>query len=87
MNDGNDPGSSPSGRPRRRGWLIVGLLALLALDYATLLRIEIFDEVTQGKSFLDAVVDGNPYLTALGIGISVVVVAWILYLLTGRARR
>ena len=67
-------------------WLIAVIAAVLAIDYATILRIEIFSEVDDGKSFLEAVTQGNPYLTAIGILISIVGVAWIIYLLAGHNR-
>jgi hypothetical protein len=67
-----------------RTWLIIWIIAVLAVDYATILRIEIFSEVKNGKSVVEAVMHGNVFLTAVGILISVVGVAWVVYLAAGK---
>ena len=85
MTEGS-PGESASGRNKSRRWPIAIIAAVLAVDYATILRIEIFAEIKNGKSFLEAVTEGNPYLGAIGILISIVGVAWIMYLLAGQGR-
>ncbi len=84
--DQNRPRGTGNGKPGRKRWLIAAILAVLALDYATIMRVEIFDEVKSGKSFLEAVMHGNLHLTALGILVSIVGVAWIIYLLAGHNR-
>lgn len=70
-------------QPGRR-WLALAIVAALAIDYATILRVEIFAEMRAGRSFADALMHGNRALTAIGVAISVVGVAAILYLLFGR---
>lgn len=67
-----------------RRWLLLAIVAALAIDYATILRIEIFAEMRAGRGFVDALMHGNVVLTAIGVTISVVGVAAILYLAFGR---
>ncbi len=67
-----------------RRWLVLAIVAALAIDYATILRVEIFAEMRAGRSFAEALTHGNVALTAIGVAISVVGVAAILYLLFGR---
>lgn len=67
-----------------RRWLLLAIVAALAIDYATILRIEIFAEMRAGRGFVDALMHGNGVLTAIGVTISVVGVAAILYLAFGR---
>lgn len=74
-------------KPRSPVWLTVVIVIAIAIDYATIMRVEIFDEVKSGKSFLQAVNEGDLVLTAIGITISVVGVAWIFYLWVNPKRR
>ncbi len=67
-----------------RRWLLLAIVAALAIDYATILRIEIFAEMRAGRGFVDALMHGNGVLTAIGVAISVIGVAAILYLAFGR---
>ena len=67
-------------KPRSPVCLTVIIVIALAIDYATIMRVEIFDEVKSGKSYLQAITEGDLVLTAIGISISVVGVAWIFYL-------
>lgn len=69
-------------KPRR--WLMLAVVAALAIDYATILRIEIFAEMRAGRSFVEALTHGNAMLTGIGVLISVAGVAAILYLAFGR---
>lgn len=64
-----------------KSWRVALILLLLAVDYATILRVELFNEMAGGKTFLEAVLHGNPYLTALGIAISVIGCAWLIMLI------
>ncbi len=73
----------PAGKSR--AWLIAVIAVVLAIDYATIIRIEIFSEIRNGKTALQAVTEGNLVLTLVGITISVIGVAWILYLLLGKS--
>ena len=66
-----------------RIWLAIAVFAVLVLDYTVVLRAEIFEEMRQGRSLLEAIVEGNTTLALLGIFASVVGVALILYLLFG----
>lgn len=85
MPDNNPDGTGSNKRASKRRSIAI-IAAVLAIDYATILRIEIFSEVENGESFLEAVTQGNLYLTAIGILISVVGVALIIYLLAGQKR-
>ncbi len=67
-----------------RRWLLLAIVAALTIDYATILRIEIFAEMRAGRGFVDALMHGNGVLTAIGVAISVIGVAAILYLAFGR---
>lgn len=67
-----------------RRWLLLAIVAALAIDYATILRIEIFAEMRAGRGFVDALMHGNGVRTAIGVAISVIGVAAILYLAFGR---
>ena len=69
---------------KRKRWLIACVVSVLIVDYATILRIEIFDEIGNGRTALEAVTQGNLLLTFLGIIISVLGVALILYLLLNK---
>ncbi len=79
-------GGAGNNKPASTRWLIAVIAGVLAIDYATILRVEIFNEVKTGKTWLEAVMHGNIFLTAVGISISVIGVAWILYLLIGQKR-
>ena len=70
--------------PGGRRWLLLAIVAALAIDYATILRVEIFAEMRAGRDFGAALMHGNVVLTAIGIAISLLGVAAILYLAFGR---
>ncbi len=78
------PGRGAQTPGKRRRWLILAIVAALAIDYATILRIEIFAEMRAGRSFIEALAHGNALLTGIGLLISIVGVAAVLYLVFGR---
>ena len=82
-----DDGNNNTGNKGSGTWQIVFILAVLIIDYATILRIEIFDEMNNGRSALDAVTQGNLVLTSIGIIISVLGFAWIFYIVQKAVNR
>lgn len=84
MTTPSPPGRGAQNPGNRRRWLIPVIVAALAIDYATILRIEIFAEMRAGRSFIEALAHGNAWLTGFGVLISIVGVAAVLYLVFGR---
>lgn len=67
-------------------WQALCIVGVLAINYATILRTEIFAEMRTGASVVEAVTQGDLPLTIFGILVSVVGFAWLLHLLFGKTK-
>lgn len=67
-------------------WQALCIVGVLAINYATILRTEIFAEMRNGASVVEAVSQGDLPLTIFGILVSVVGVAWLLHLAFGKTQ-